>query len=115
MCEHSKGIHAFRYGGDEFIIIYESMSDKKVLDYAVKLRERIGNIALESEMADEGITISISQGIRNSVPKETTKLWDYMYAADNALYQVKESRKGEIALIHNAVISQKSLDEVKHG
>jgi diguanylate cyclase (GGDEF)-like protein len=115
MCDRNKGIHAFRYGGDEFIIIYENMNDDKVLDHATKLRDKVKEMPLDFGDTGKGVTISISQGIRNSVPQETTKLWDYMYAADNALYQVKEHCKGEVALIHNAVISQKSLDEVKHG
>jgi hypothetical protein len=38
-----------------------------------------------------------------------------MYAADNALYQVKEHKKGEVVLLHKAVISQKSLDEAQHS
>ena len=57
--------------------------------------------------------ITISQGIRNSVPKEENKLWDYMYTADNALYNVKQHKKGEIVLLHSAVISQKSLADAK--
>jgi hypothetical protein len=37
-----------------------------------------------------------------------------MYAADNALYEVKEHTKGEIVMLHKAVISQKSLDEATY-
>ena len=43
------------------------------------------------------------------------QLWDYMYAADNALYEVKEHRKGEIVMLHKVLISQESLDEAKYS
>ena len=38
-----------------------------------------------------------------------------VYAADNALYEVKEHRKGEIVMLHKALISQESLDEAKYS
>ena len=106
-------VHAFRYGGDEFVIIYESMTDREVMEYATMLRQSVVDLKLLSKYSEKGI-VTISQGIRNSVPAETTKLWDYMYAADNALYQVKEHTKGEIIMLHKAVISQKSLDDATH-
>jgi len=113
MARENELIHAFRYGGDEFVIIYESMTDKEVMEYATMLRQAVIELNLSSKYSDKGI-VTISQGIRNSVPQETTKLWDYMYAADNALYQVKEHTKGEIIMLHKAVISQKSLDDATH-
>ncbi|SFP97793.1 diguanylate cyclase (GGDEF) domain-containing protein [Butyrivibrio proteoclasticus] len=113
MARENELIHAFRYGGDEFVIIYESMTDKEVMEYATMLRQAVLNLGLSSRYSDKKI-VTISQGIRNSVPQETTKLWDYMYAADNALYQVKEHTKGEIIMLHKAVISQKSLDDATH-
>ncbi len=68
-----------------------------------------------TKKGDKGTSVTISQGIRNSIPSETNKLWDYMYAADNALYEVKEHKKGEVVLLHNALISQRSLNEAKHS
>ncbi len=113
LTKESKLIHGFRYGGDEFVIIYESMTDKEVMNYATKLRDQVLKLDIESIYSHNG-TVTISQGIRNSIPQETTKLWDYMYAADNALYEVKEHTKGEIVMLHKAVISQKSLDEATY-
>lgn len=113
MLRENELIHAFRYGGDEFVIIYESMTDREVMECATMLRQSVIDLKLLSKHSEKGI-VTISQGIRNSIPAETTKLWDYMYAADNALYQVKEHTKGEIIMLHKAVISQKSLDDATH-
>ncbi len=113
LCKSNDKIHGFRYGGDEFMLIYEEMTDDQVMEYAKKLQEMVLTLNLESKHSQTG-KVTVSQGIRNSVPQETTKLWDYMYAADNALYEVKDHVKGEIVLLHKAVISQMSLDEATH-
>ncbi len=108
-------VHAFRYGGDEFVIIYENMTDDRIMDCATSIRDQVSSLKLMSRENEFVGTITVSQGIRNSIPSETNKLWDYMYAADNALYDVKEHKKGEVVLLHRAIISQKSLDEAQHS
>ena len=115
MADKHKEIRAFRYGGDEFVIIYEGMKDDRILDFARQLREQVSVPPEEIRKRIGQRSISISQGIRNSVPTETSKLWDYMYAADNALYDVKKTKKGEIALLHKAVISESSLAEATYA
>lgn len=115
LCDSRSGIHGFRYGGDEFVVIYENMKDDRILECARGLREKVADIPDEIKKYIGDKKVSISQGIRNSVPQETSKLWDYMYAADNALYDVKKSKKGEIALLHSAVISESSLAEATYA
>ena len=114
-CTGDDKIHGFRYGGDEFVIIYEDMTDDEVMDHATDLRDSVQRINIESSEIKITSKISISQGVRNFVPEASTKLWDYMYAADNALYEVKRHKKGEIVLIHKAVISEESLKGAKHS
>ncbi len=114
-CKGNNRIHPFRYGGDEFVIIYEDMTDEEVMGYASNIRQGIKDHNLEASSHEKGKLVTISQGICNSVPVSTNKLWDYMYAADNALYEVKEHRKGEIVMLHKALISQESLDEAKYS
>ncbi len=113
--ETGDSIHAFRYGGDEFVIIYENMTDDEIMKYATGLRDTIASFPVGNKKGELPGPVTISQGIRNSIPSETNKLWDYMYAADNALYEVKDHKKGEVVLLHKAVISQKSLDEAQHS
>ncbi len=115
LCRNNEGIHAFRYGGDEFVIIYENMTDEQIMSYAMGLRNQVAGFKIRSDRNHEVGFVTISQGVRNSVPKESNKLWDYMYAADNALYEVKDHKKGEVVLLHDAVISKKSLDKAQHS
>ncbi len=113
VCKVKQTVKAFRYGGDEFVLIYDNMSDNEIMECATSLRDQVASMKFDKENVSAGVTIS--QGIRNSIPSETNKLWDYMYAADNALYDVKEHKKGEVVLLHKAIISQKSLDEAQHS
>lgn len=115
MCAISPKIHAFRYGGDEFVLLYEGMTDDEIMSCADLLRNRVASTKLVSKDGQQSTYITISQGIRNSIPSETNKLWDYMYAADNALYEVKEHKRGEVVLLHKAIMSHKSLDEAQHS
>lgn len=115
VCDSDDHVHAFRYGGDEFVLVYEGMTDESIMVCATSLRDQVTSLKLEDENGNALGLVTISQGIRNSIPSETNKLWDYMYAADNALYDVKEHKKGEVVLLHKALISQQSLAEAQHS
>ncbi len=94
------GIFAARFGGDEFAIIYEDFSDEDIKQIAEQLRLRIMNQHVPNTNSDVMPFITISQGIRNSVPTAGNKVWDFLYGADNALYHVKRSQKNSVHLVH---------------
>lgn len=98
-----KGIFCARYGGDEFIIIYENMTDDEILGIAQKLQQDLIGLKLINKNSTVYPHVTISQGIRNSVPKEGNKIWDYFYAADMSLYHVKRAQKNDIRLVHKAI------------
>lgn len=99
-----------RYGGDEFFLCYYDMTDEEILKRARKLKDRMNEIRIATDEKDI-VGISVSQGIRNTVPTKLNRVWDYLYAADNALYRLKENNRGDILLIHKAVMSHKSLKD----
>ncbi len=105
----NEDIFVARYGGDEFCIVYEGFTDEQVLEVARRLRRMVQDLDMEHKASPVGGKVTVSQGIRNSVPDEMNRVWDFLYAADNALYEVKRTQKGEIVLMHNAFISEKSL------
>jgi len=89
-----------RYGGDEFIVIFKNMSDDLIIDLCNKLRRGVLDLAIEHKGSTSNKYVTISIGARNSVPHKANKTWDYLYAADMALYDVKEFRKGGFQLVH---------------
>lgn len=91
------GIRCARYGGDEFVLVYENKTDKEVLQIARRLEKRVKSLKIPHKKSQSGEAVSISQGLCNSVPGKKNKLYDFLTEADNALYAVKkkQSRSAE--------------------
>lgn len=100
LMQRDKDIFCARYGGDEFIVIYYGKSDEEILNLAKELRQRVLDLRLEHKESQVSGYVTISQGIRNSIPRHQHRMWDYLCAADKALYRVKKKRKNSICLIH---------------
>ncbi len=101
--EISKKAEAFgavfvaRYGGAEFVLIYEGYSDKEVFGIAKTLREAVNTLKIENRYASgKNKFITVSQGIYWGVPEAETKLWDFLHAADNVRYRLKQKSAGSI-------------------
>ncbi len=104
-----QGIFCARYGGDEFIIIYENMSDEEILSIAGQLRQKVMDLNIKHKKSTVCPVVTISQGIRNSIPKDGNKIWDYFFVADMSMYHVKRTTKNDILLLHN-VAEQQQID-----
>ena len=98
----AQGIFCARYGGDEFIVIYENKSDDEVRLMTTKLQQDVVALNLENKNSPANPYITISQGICNAVPKGLNRLWDFFYAADMALYQGKRAGKNGITIVNRA-------------
>lgn len=93
-----RGLFCARHGGDEFVIIYENLSDKEVLDIAETLRQDVMALSLAEQSGESYPHITISQGICNSLPMPWERTWDYFHAADQALYHIKNTGRNAIRL-----------------
>jgi diguanylate cyclase (GGDEF)-like protein len=99
------GVYCARYGGDEFIMIYEDKSDEEIMSIAEELNKEIEGLDITHNAMGEGGRISLSQGICNSVPKEWDIQEEYLNEADNALYAIKKrldlpGRSESVRLVH---------------
>lgn len=91
--EAHPGIHTARYGGDEFVIIYENHSLESVTKLAAHLHEKIRRMNIEHKFSTVSNRVSISQGLFRGIPAGGNKLWDWLSCADMALYGVKARGK----------------------
>lgn len=91
--EEFHGIHTARYGGDEFVIIYEDYSKQDVEKMAKRLQDLIRELHIEHKYSKVGDCITISQGLFHKIPGNGNKPWDFLYGADMALYGVKGRTK----------------------
>lgn len=96
----SRDTFCARYGGDEFIIIYEYKTEDEVFSMAESLRERILDRRIEHVCLKAVPVVTISQGICFDVVPEGSRSWDFLHAADMMLYEVKKHSRNNISLGH---------------
>ena len=79
-----------RYGGDEFIIIYENVDIKTVISYAEQLKEKVMELGIEHEYSKALPFVTISQGACCDMPQKNYRVWDFLRRADDMLYHIKK-------------------------
>lgn len=93
LAQNNQQIFVARYGGDEFIIVYENMTDAQIAEQMQSLKDMAQAIALADNSPLGLPYITLSQGCCNHVPLAINRLWDYLAYADRLLYQVKREGK----------------------
>lgn len=68
-----------RYGGDEFVFIYENIPDDKLSHVDREIFEKA--------------PVSVSYGYYMAVPDDKIKLWDFLAQADRQMYKAKRDKK----------------------
>ena len=91
--EEYAGVHTARYGGDEFVLIYEEYSKADVEKMAQRLKDKVFNLNIEHKNSCISDRVTISQGLFHRIPSDENKTWDFLYGADMALYGVKKRSK----------------------
>lgn len=94
-----KGVYCARYGGDEFVICISGRAKNEVRKTAEEIARSIREILLESDLRQVREEVSASHGICAGIPAAGEKLWDYLSAADRALYALKKSRPGHFRIV----------------
>lgn len=93
MTRQNKNIFAARYGGDEFVIVYNGMPNEEITEAMAKLGHTVNQIALPDNSPLGLPYVTISQGCCNCVPVGHNRLWDFLSVADVYLYKAKQSGK----------------------
>lgn len=96
--EEQEAIFCARYGGDEFIVIYEGYTREEVEQFASELKQRIMDMGIEHKYSKALPLVTISQGICIDVPEKEQKAWDYLHIADTMLYKVKTKSRNSVKI-----------------
>ncbi|MDD6194149.1 MAG: GGDEF domain-containing protein [Lachnospiraceae bacterium] len=91
-------IFCSRYGGDEFVIIYEGYTKDETMGLAQTLKKLTSDRNITHAYSKAEKYLTISQGICWGIPKTHEKIWDYLHAADELLYKVKKISRNSIRI-----------------
>lgn len=92
------GAFVARYGGDEFVLIYEGKTKEEVIECAAELRKRVLNLQIEHAPSKVSNVMTISQGLCWDIPVQGNRMWDYLHAADDMLYRVKQRKRNNFCI-----------------
>lgn len=81
-----RGIHAFRYGGEELCMLFVNIPEKRAREIGEELRHTV-----ETQISQPGMRVTISGGLAVSLHGENAFL-----AADKKLYEAKTDGKNKI-------------------
>jgi diguanylate cyclase (GGDEF)-like protein len=102
-----------RYGGDEFVLLLPETKAAAAVVLLERIRDKVQQICL-----DEGLALSVSCGIAESIPEADEAPGDMMRRADLALYEAKNGGRncvrvwnpGMAPLVNN---SDLEIDRIK--
>lgn len=92
---------AYRFGGDEFVIIGNGLEFLEVKKLAQNIKDKIADLHIENINSNVFSEVTISQGFCVFVPEGQRSLDEIISSADIALYQVKKEGKNNYFVIEN--------------
>lgn len=87
---------AYRYGGEEFLIILPQKSVESAVSTADRLRRAVENLGISHEKCPPGV-VTISVGVGALSDGELKSVDALLKEADAALYRAKESGRNRVA------------------
>ncbi|MBI4784798.1 MAG: sensor domain-containing diguanylate cyclase [Oscillatoriophycideae cyanobacterium NC_groundwater_1537_Pr4_S-0.65um_50_18] len=101
-----RGTPAYRYGGEEFVVILTETPLDQAIDVAERLRRAVRGHAMVTQAGDLEVTASF--GVAQQSPTTDRTAWDVMQRADKALYEAKRRGRDRV---HAVELPVRSGDE----
>ncbi len=98
LMEEKENIFAFRYGGDEFVIIYSGYSKDEIEEMVCLLKESIENCNIEHQYSQASDKVSITQGVCIGYFSGNHSIVDFFEKADEALYHIKKLKRNDYCI-----------------
>ncbi|MDZ7819232.1 MAG: GGDEF domain-containing protein [Aliarcobacter sp.] len=93
---HRSSDFAFRLGGEEFGIVYQSETKGKAIQFANKIRKNIEDLNIIHEFNSASTYITASMGLICKNANEIEDINIVYKQADNLLYEAKRSGRNQI-------------------
>ena len=91
------GDTAFRYGGEEFLIIFPEQTLESASIAAERLRHGVEDLQIPHKARTPFGVVTISVGLAVLPPEEERSVEDLLKEADDALYRAKEAGRNRVA------------------
>jgi diguanylate cyclase (GGDEF)-like protein len=88
------GTSAYRYGGEEFIVLLLDVTADKAFEVAERLRLAIRSTPFETTIGPLAVTASF--GVAQQNPVDDQDAWDTVQRADKALYEAKRQGRDRV-------------------
>lgn len=88
---------AFRIGGEEFCIVFETDSPEKSRSFANMIRESVENLNIEHSLSKHRV-VTISMGVVHCISNDFKDIHNLYKYADKLLYDAKESGRNKIVM-----------------
>lgn len=88
------GDFAARYGGDEFVVIAINRTEEYMRECGEKIIRDVRARQIPNIGSDVEDILTVTVGIAHAVPIKLNKVWDFLSAADDALYRQKQDKRG---------------------
>ena len=83
-----------RYGGDEFVILTLGRSKEYLEERAKMLVDKVRERQIPNVDSKQTDIVTITVGAVCAVPHKPNKMWDFLTAADETLYEQKKEKRG---------------------
>lgn len=91
---HTNGT-LFRYGGEEFVILFPQTDEQTAYHYAEMVRKRIEQADIRHE---DGSLVTISVGVTSTIPQDDHHPRVLIQAVDHALYKAKNAGRNRVEI-----------------
>lgn len=95
LCEGRTDVFCCRYGGDEFVIIYDGYLREEVEEFISNLKAAVAERKIKHDYSKFGNFVTISQGVCFQEFEDGFTMSDYFNKADETLYEVKKVTRND--------------------
>ncbi|XID75940.1 diguanylate cyclase [Alkanindiges sp. WGS2144] len=99
-----------RYGGEEFLMLLPMTDQPHAIRQAERLLRAVKDLSIPHPTSEVSSHVTLSMGLATYIPQLGEKVNDFLYYADEALYQAKSKGRNTYQLAH---ILPQSLSNTK--
>ena len=96
--------HAYRFGGEEFVLLLPDTSLVDAKEIAETIRDLIETTEFPSESSQPGSTLTVSVGVSSTELDRLMRAEELIELTDEALYEAKSSGKNKVVTTEEYVL-----------